>query len=99
MHVTAGPGASIYKKIDKPRMNNNLVLSRMTICPDIILISPALTYIGKDKGMLPISTMERSGRKKPKNFLYFNNKIEILLKIIQFFFYLVLNFPEFCDKQ
>ena len=66
MHVTAGPGASIYKKIDKPRMNNNLVLSRMTICPDIILISPALTYIGKDKGMLPISTHGKIRKKKKK---------------------------------
>jgi len=64
MHVTAGPGASIYKKIDKPRMNNYLVLSRMTICPDIILISPALTYIGKDKEMLPISTHGKIRKKK-----------------------------------
>ena len=64
MHVTAGPGASICKKIDKPRMNNYLVLSRMTICPDIILISPALTYIGKDKEMLPISTHGKIRKKK-----------------------------------
>ena len=77
MHVTAGPGASIYKKIDKPRMNNYLVLSRMTICPDIILISPALTYIGKDKGMLPISTHGKIRKEKiPENFFITIEKLK-----------------------